>query len=237
MPTSIARAMARSWSAAVPRTIRPPTAPQPKPSSETGMSSGPKGRFSIGMVAASDRCDAADIVSLSRQRKLPAMRSDHVLAAVCRDRGAGDEAGVVAGQEHDAAPDLLGLAQAPDRDQRQDALVEHLLIDRTDHLSGDVARADRVDRDTDASALLRQRLGEPQITCLCRRVIDLSSLPFLSVNRRDVDDTAKLPLTHARPDRVRHVEEAVEVGTDNLVPLLARHAVEHRVAGDPGVIH
>jgi hypothetical protein len=45
-------------------------------------------------------------------------RSRDVLA-VGRERRAGDEAGVVAGKKHHAARHLLGLAQAPDRDQRQ----------------------------------------------------------------------------------------------------------------------
>ena len=42
-------------------------------------------------------------------------------------RGAGDEAGLVAGEEDHAAGDLLGLAEAPDRDLRQDLGLQHLL--------------------------------------------------------------------------------------------------------------
>ncbi len=33
-----------------------------------------------------------------------------------------------------------------------------------------------------------------------------------------------------------HVEEAVQVGRDHLVPLLAGHAVEHAVPGDAGIV-
>src|SRR3954453_2229272 len=46
MPSSSARATARSWSAGSPLTISPPTAPQPKPSSETSRPVLPNLRFS-----------------------------------------------------------------------------------------------------------------------------------------------------------------------------------------------
>ena len=69
--------------------------------------------------------------------------SGHVLTAIGGQRRAGDEAGIVAGEEDDAAGDLLGLAEAADGDQRQDPLVQHLLVDRPHHLGADIARADR----------------------------------------------------------------------------------------------
>src|SRR3990172_5043642 len=47
MPNSIARATARSWSGAAPFTIRPPTAPQPKLSTETLSPVFPRTRVSI----------------------------------------------------------------------------------------------------------------------------------------------------------------------------------------------
>src|SRR5215207_5339856 len=47
MPSSRARAAARSWSAAAPFTISPPTAPQPKPSSDTSRPVLPSLRFSM----------------------------------------------------------------------------------------------------------------------------------------------------------------------------------------------
>jgi hypothetical protein len=37
------------------------------------------------------------------------------------------------------------------------------------------------------------------------------------------------------PDRVDGVEHAGQVGVDHLLPLVGRHLVEHRVAGDAGV--
>jgi hypothetical protein len=35
---------------------------------------------------------------------------------------------------------------------------------------------------------------------------------------------------------VGHVEHAGQVGVDDLFPLLRRHLVEHRVAGDAGIV-
>src|SRR5436305_8785007 len=44
MPASIARVIARSWTAAPPRTIKPPTAPQPNPSTDNFSPERPKVR-------------------------------------------------------------------------------------------------------------------------------------------------------------------------------------------------
>src|SRR5262249_30170084 len=53
--------------------------------------------------------------------------SSEILAAVRRQRRAGDEAGIIGGEEDDAARDLLRLAQPAERDVRQDALLQHVL--------------------------------------------------------------------------------------------------------------
>src|SRR4051812_33115007 len=63
----------------------------------------------------------------------------HVLAAVGGVDLAGDESGVGVGEELDDAGDLVGLAEAADRDLGDD-LVQGLLGDGLDHLGGDVAR-------------------------------------------------------------------------------------------------
>src|ERR1044072_2873824 len=108
---------------------------------------------------------------------------DHVLPAIGGKRRSGDEAGVVGGEEHDAARDLLGLAEAPGRDQRQDILVEHVLRHRLHHLGRDVAGADRIHRDAALGAFLRQRLGEAEIARLGGRVVGLAHLALLAVDR------------------------------------------------------
>ena len=43
---------------------------------------------------------------------------------------------------------------------------------------------------------------------------------------------ARMPFDH----RPAHVEQRVEVGVDHRAPLLRRHAVEHGVAGDAGIV-
>jgi hypothetical protein len=106
------------------------------------------------------------------------------------------------------------------------------------HFGADIAGADRVHGDAGPRAFLRQRLGEAQVAGLGGGIVGLPRLPLLSVDRRDVDDAAELAVTHARPQRMGHVEQAGQVGVDHLFPLLpGRHLVEHRVAGDAGIVH
>src|SRR3954470_1269443 len=75
---------------------------------------------------------------------------DHHLAAIRRQRGAGDEARLVGGEKDHAARDVLGLAQPRHRDLRDDVLLQHVLRHRLHHLGVDVARTDGVHRDAAA---------------------------------------------------------------------------------------
>ena len=84
-----------------------------------------------------------------------------VLAAIGRERRAGDEAGLVGGEEHHAARDLLRLAEAADRDLRQDALLEHLLRHRQHHFGADIAGADRIDGDAGGAPSCASALTKP----------------------------------------------------------------------------
>ena len=54
-------------------------------------------------------------------------RSHHDLPAIGGQRRAGEEAGIVGDQEQDAARDLLRLAEAADRDERQDGFLQQVL--------------------------------------------------------------------------------------------------------------
>src|SRR5262245_51912337 len=60
--------------------------------------------------------------------------SNGVLPAVGGEGRPGDEPGIVGGEEDDAARNLLGLAEAAERDLRQDVLLQHVLGHRLDHL-------------------------------------------------------------------------------------------------------
>ena len=105
-----------------------------------------------------------------------------------------------------------------------------------DHLGVDVAGADHVHGDALLGVLLRQRLGEADQAGLGGGVVHLPHLPLLAVDRGDVDDAAIVPLAHALDGQAAEVEGGGEVDADDVVPLLAGHAVERGVAGDAGIV-
>src|SRR6185503_12927208 len=49
-------------------------------------------------------------------------------------------------------------------------------------------------------------------------------------------DAAIAALAHARHHRMAHIEAAGEVDVDHVLPALARHLVQHAVAGDAGIV-
>src|SRR3546814_2479753 len=67
-------------------------------------------------------------------------------------------------------------------------------------------------------------------------VVGLAVLALLAVDRTDLDDPAPLAFAHAFDHRAGDVEHRVEVGVDDLLPLLRAHLVEGAVAGDAGVV-
>src|SRR5690242_18418013 len=87
------------------------------------------------------------------------MSSRNILRAVDRHGGARDEGRVIGGEKARHLGDLAGLAQATDRNSRDDAL-EYFWRHGHDHFGVDVAGTDHVDRDALLGGLLRQRLGE-----------------------------------------------------------------------------
>src|SRR5260221_12332724 len=64
-------------------------------------------------------------------------RSVHMLAAVDRQRRAGDETRLVGDEEEHAAGDLLGIAEPSDWDARDD-LLEHIGRHGAHHLAVDI---------------------------------------------------------------------------------------------------
>ena len=77
---------------------------------------------------------------------------------------------------------------------------------------------------------------KPMSPALARSSSTWPAWPFWPLTGTDGDHAAELALAHAGPDRVGHVEDAREVGVDDLFPLLRGHLVEHAVAGDAGVV-
>src|SRR5262245_20573487 len=102
-----------------------------------------------------------------------------MLAAVDRQRRAGDEARILIDEEGNASSDLLRLAEASNGDPGDD-LAEYFLRNRGDHVRIDIARCDGVHRDVAPRAFLRERLGEAMDARFGGRIIDLAILPRLA---------------------------------------------------------
>src|SRR5207248_3469173 len=99
-----------------------------------------------------------------------------------------------------------------------------------------IARRHGIAGDAACRTLLRQCFGEAVDAGFGGRVVDLSVLPGLAVDRADVDDPAEPARAHAVDHRPRHVEARGQVGLDHRVPLLEAHPVHRRVTGDAGVV-
>src|SRR5690606_1573009 len=126
----------------------------------------------------------------------PAPSEAHVKAAVDRDVGAGDVAGVVVAAEGDDARDLVAAAKPADLHAVDDALAD-LLGNRHHHRGVAIARRPRVDRDALARHLARQRHGEAVHPGLGRRVVGLAELTGLAIDRADVDDATEAARDHS----------------------------------------
>src|SRR6185312_14411489 len=125
--------------------------------------------------------------------------------------------GIVGDQEQYAAGDLVGLAEAADRDLGDD-LLQYRRRHRRDHVGVGVTRRDRVDGDALGRTLLGERLGEAVDARLGGGVVDLAVLAALAVDRADVDDAAEAAGVHAVPHRLADVEAGAEVGVDHRLP-------------------
>src|SRR3954471_21128574 len=140
--------------------------------------------------------------------------SIHVLAAVDRQRRAGEEARILVDQESDSACDLFRPTESANRNARDD-LGEHLFGDGGDHVRVDITGSDSVHGYARARAFLRQRLRESVYARFGSGVIHLSVLPGLAVDRADVDDAPVAAAADALEDGLGHVEAAAEIGVDD----------------------
>src|SRR5665213_18129 len=127
------------------------------------------------------------------------------------------------------------MAEPADRHPRDD-LLQHVGRHGAHHVGVDIAGRDGVDGDALAGAFLRQRLGEAVDAGFGGGVVDLAVLPGLAVDRADIDDPPEAAAAHAVDHQPAHVEARGQIGRDHLAPLLGRHAVQHVVAGDAGVV-
>src|SRR5665213_1370231 len=127
------------------------------------------------------------------------------------------------------------MAEPADRHARDD-LLQHVGRHGAHHVGVDIAGRDGVDGDALAGAFLRQRLGEAVDAGFGGGVVDLAVLPGLAVDRADIDDPPEAAAAHAVDHQPAHIEARGQIGRDHLAPLLGRHAVQHVVAGDTGVV-
>src|SRR5262245_13226577 len=162
---------------------------------------------------------------------------DKMLSAVRGQCRTGDQPGPIGGKEHDATSDLLRLAQATNWNLRQYGFLQHIFRHGLHHFGVDVSRANRIHCNAGASPFLRKRFGEAKLACLGGRIVGLARLPLLAIDGGDVDDAAKLALTHALDERAAHVEQRTEICIYHRRPLLGLHAVKHGVARDTGIVN
>src|SRR5258706_6438062 len=184
-------------------------------------------------VTTATRCFAMASSGLTFLRDGPSLH--HVHAAIYVDVGAGDVARFIGCEESHYRRDFLGTRQPSHRNRGNDLLAD-LGADRLHHVGLDVAGRHRVDRHALAHHFLRERLGEARHARLGRRIVGLAELAFDRVHRRDVDDAAPAALHHAVDHLPRDVEHAIQIGVDDLHPVLLGHALEDGDARDAGVV-
>ena len=140
------------------------------------------------------------------------------------------------GQKQHATRDFFGCAQTANWDLWNNTLIKHFFVNRPHHLGANISRADGIDGDARARTLLRKGFGKAQIACFGRRIVRLTRLTFLTIDRADVDHAAKFTVTHAAPNLMGHVEKSIEVGVDHFFPLAEGHFMKHAVASNSGVV-
>src|SRR6201991_1867173 len=164
-----------------------------------------------------------------------AIRSIHVHAAVDVQLGPGDVAGLARGQERHRLRDLLGPAEAIQRDLLQQRGLLRL-GQHVGHVGLDETRRDAVDRDVAAAQLARQRARHARDAGLGRGVVGLAGIAAGADDRGDVDDAPEALLHHRAHHLARHAEDGLQVGVVHRVPVVVLHAHGQAVARDAGVV-
>ena len=161
--------------------------------------------------------------------------SPHVQTTVEREVGTRGVTAFVGCNPGNDRRNFFRLTQTLGRHTRNDFL-QHVRANGLDHVGADVAGAHGIDRHAFGCDFLRQRHGKAVQTGFGSGVIDLPKLAFLTVDRTDVDDAAKVGSDHVFNDLLGHVEHAVEVGRNDRVPVGLAHFSELAVTGDAGIV-
>jgi len=157
-----------------------------------------------------------------------------LLAAVDQDALTVDVGGALACQEGDDFADLIGLCQAV-----HGACLAHgflyMVGHSVEHLGLGSSRCHTVDGDALTTGFLCQGVGKTHNGCLGGSVVALTGIAAGSIGAH-VNDTTVAVFTHLGIQTVGPVKDTVQVGVDNLQPLLLGHLVEDGIPGDGGVV-
>ncbi len=147
----------------------------------------------------------------------------------------GDVAGPRRGQEGHRMGDVGRLAEAAQRDLRQQR-PSLLFGQRGGHVGVDEAGRHAVDGDAAAAEFARQRARHAGHAGLGGRVVGLAGVAGGADHRGDVDDAAVALLHHGAHHGAAQAEDRLQVGVEHGVPVLVLHAHGEHVARDAGVV-
>src|ERR1019366_2277709 len=147
----------------------------------------------------------------------------HIHAAVDGEHVPGDVGGLFAGQELHGAGDVLGLADAAERNLGE-VLGLHFIGQDPRHVGLDVAGGDGVDGDAAAADLLGEGLGHGDHAALGGGVVGLPGGSRLSHHGGDIDDPSPAAAHHGGQHLLNATERAVQVDVEDQVPIGRLHA-------------
>src|ERR1035441_6224314 len=189
--------------------------------------------FSAMVYSGSNFCS----VSMRRfgTRQAPNQKKLHRHAAIDREHLAGDVARRRAGQKQDGVGDVLGLAEAPQRNLFQEPLAG-LGADLRRHGGFDEARGDRVHGDAAAGQFPRRGLGKPDHARLAGTVIALPGVADQADDRGDIDNVPRALLKEAPAEGLSEEERALKIDVQYGIPVRLAHPHEQTVFGNAGVV-
>eukprot|EP01022_Parablepharisma_sp_SALTPOND_P036185 TRINITY_DN979_c0_g7_i1.p1 TRINITY_DN979_c0_g7~~TRINITY_DN979_c0_g7_i1.p1 ORF type:complete len:1344 (+),score=262.78 TRINITY_DN979_c0_g7_i1:3504-7535(+) len=184
-------------------------------------------------------CAKSSITANNRRQKdlSQALRtcSTHVHAAIHIECGTGDVGRLRRRQEGHRIGNLLGRAQATQRDLLQDG-GGLLFVQGLGHVGIDEAGRHAVHGDVAAADLTRQRATHASHAGLGGGIVHLARIAGLAHHRGDADDAAGTGLHHATQHGTGEATDSGEVGGDDAIPFLILHAHGQLVLGDAGIV-
>src|SRR3984957_15828583 len=154
------------------------------------------------------------------------MSSDHIHAAGDGNRLAGDEGAVLGSQKRDHAGIVVRFAHSLERNAAHHRVLPFYRVlvgaeDLLHHRRICRPRTYRIEQDVFSRQLASDRFCEGDQTAFTRRINSLVACAGSSGVGSDVHDPPAAALDHARTYSVMHVQGAVKVDPDDLVPKIA----------------